>query len=86
MISFWRLRNRGFLAWPNISAGRIIVPEKVGNLKPEEIAIEAAEWITSPNRLKGQKEDLQSLRGKPGAVEAMTKEVLSLLPKSLMAN
>jgi len=86
LISFWRLRNRGFLAWPNISAGRIIVPEKVGNLKPEEIAIEAAEWITSPNRLKGQKEDLQSLRGKPGAVEAMTKEVLSLLPKSLMAN
>ena len=46
------------------------------------IAQEAAKWLLSPERLKGQKDDLQSLRGKPGAVEAMSEEVISLLPKS----
>ncbi len=79
LISIWRIRNRGFLAWPNISAGRMIVPEKVGKITPIEIANEAAQWLNSPMRLQGQKEDLQSLRGKPGAVEEMTKEVLKLL-------
>lgn len=82
-ISIWRMRNKGFLAWPNISAGRMIVPERVGILKPHAIAMEAYEWIQAPNRLQGQKEDLQSLRGKPGAVEAMAKEIIKLIPKSL---
>ncbi len=85
-ISIWRMRNRGFLAWPNISAGRMIVPEKVGELHPNLIAQEAAQWLQSPERLKGQKEDLQSLRGKPGAVEAMTKIIISLLPKSIVGS
>ncbi len=82
-ISLWRMRNRGFLAWPNISAGRIIVPEKVGKIKPKEIALESANWLQSPERLQGQKEDLQSLRGKPGAIEAMSIEVIKLIPTSL---
>ena len=29
LLSTWRLRNKGFLAWPNIIAGRKIVPEKI---------------------------------------------------------
>ncbi len=81
LLSNWRLRSNSFLAWPNISAGRMIVPEKIGNIFPEEIAQEAAEWLSSPERLKGQKEDLRSLRGQPGAVEAMTQEIIDLLPK-----
>ena len=32
-------------------------------------------------RLQGQKEDLQSQRGKPGAIEAMSDEIMQLLPK-----
>ncbi|WP_320666617.1 glycosyl transferase [Prochlorococcus sp. MIT 1307] len=84
LISIWRMRKKGFLAWPNISAGRTIVPERVGIITPKEIATEAAQWLQSPERLKGQKEDLQNLRGKPGAVEAMSQEVIKLLPKSLI--
>ncbi len=79
LLSTWRLRNRGFLAWPNISAGRMIVPEKIGKIMPKEIALEAKDWILSPNRLQGQKEDLRSLRGKPGAVEKLSIEIISLL-------
>ena len=80
-ISLWRLRKGGFLAWPNISAGRMIVPEKVGKIQPREIADEAMQWLTSKDRLMGQKEDLRSLRGQAGAIEAMTNELIDLLPK-----
>ncbi len=79
LLTAWRLRNNGFLAWPNISAGRRIVPEKVGKIMPQEIAFETSQWLESPSRLKGQKEDLQSLRGKPGAVKALAKEIQNLI-------
>ncbi len=79
LVSKWRLRKKHLLAWPNISAGRVVVPEKVGKILPSEIAFEAAQWLESPERLKGQKEDLKSLRGKPGAVELMVKEIIKLI-------
>ena len=34
LLSAWRLRNHGLLAWPNISAGRMVVPERVGTITP----------------------------------------------------
>ncbi len=83
LISAWRLKNQGFLAWPNISAGRMVVPERIGKISPEEIAKEASEWLSSPRRLIGQKEDLQSLRGAPGAVSALAEEVIALLPDNV---
>jgi len=83
LISLWRLRKGGFLAWPNISAGRMIVPEKVGKIQPREIAEEAMQWLASKERLMGQKEDLRSLRGQAGAVDAMTSELINLLPKEV---
>ena len=76
LLTAWRLRNKGFMAWPNISAGRMIVPEKIGKIYPQQIAQEAAEWLSSPKRLYGQQEDLRSLRGQPGAVEKMTQEIM----------
>tara|TARA_B000000441_G_C21480010_1_gene197729 strand:- start:305 stop:538 length:234 start_codon:yes stop_codon:yes gene_type:complete len=71
------------MAWPNISAGRMVVPERMGAISPQEIADEANCWLKSPERLKGMREDLQSLRGQPGAVSALVKEVRGLLPKAL---
>ena len=79
VVSKWRLRKKNLLAWPNISAGRIVVPEKVGKILPAEIAFETAQWLKSPDRLKGQKEDLKNLRGKSGAVELMAKEIIKLI-------
>ena len=83
LLSAWRLRNHGFLAWPNISAGRAVVPERVGPIQPQAIAEEAISWLSSPERLAGQREDLRSLRGRPGAVAALAHEVRELLPKAL---
>jgi lipid A disaccharide synthetase len=74
------MRNHGFLAWPNISAGRQVVPERVGAITPQEIAAEAADWLAHPQRLEGMREDLRSLRGQPGAVAALAGMVRELLP------
>ena len=83
LLTIWRLRNNGLMAWPNISAGRVVVPERVGAITPEQIATEADAWLASPERLAGQRQDLQALRGEPGAVEALASEVRDLLPRSL---
>ncbi len=79
-LTAWRMRQRGFLAWPNISAGRAVVPERVGAITPAEIAAEANEWLAHPERLRGQRDDLRSLRGQPGAVAALAAMVQELLP------
>ena len=79
-ITTWRLNHRGFLAWPNISAGRMVVPERVGAISPEAIAGEAREWLEQPQRLAGMRDDLRSLRGQPGAVAALAALVENLLP------
>ena len=83
LLTLWRLRNNGLMAWPNISAGRVVVPERVGAITPEEIAKEACDWLNAPERLEGQRQDLQALRGEPGAVAALAAEVRDLLPREL---
>ncbi len=79
-MTAWRMRHHGFLAWPNISAGRAVVPERVGTISPAEIAAEAADWLAEPQRLAGMRDDLRSLRGQPGAVASLAAMVRELLP------
>lgn len=79
-LTAWRLRHRGFLAWPNIAAGRAVVPERVGPIQPAQIAAEAADWLARPERLAGMRDDLRALRGQPGAVAALAAMVQELLP------
>jgi hypothetical protein len=79
-LTAWRMRHRGFLAWPNISAGRAVVPERVGPIEPAQIAAEAADWLEHPERLAAMADDLRSLRGQPGAVAAVAAMVRGLLP------
>ena len=86
LISFIKLRNRGFMAWPNITAKRMVVPERIGHITPKQIAQEAIDWINSPSRLLGQKEDLQGLRGIKGAKKKFCQEIISLLNENKLLN
>ena len=79
LISFLKMRRRGFMAWPNISAKRMIVPERVGHITPNQIAAEAVDWLNSPSRLFGQKEDLKALRGDKGAKNKFCQQIIALL-------
>jgi lipid A disaccharide synthetase len=85
LITAWRLRHRGFLASPNIAAGRLVVPERGGAISPEAIAAEAADWLAAPERLEQMRADLRSLRGQPGAVASLAALVQELLPPELSA-
>jgi lipid A disaccharide synthetase len=84
LLTLWRLRHRGLLASPNIAAGRMLVPERVGAITPEAIAAEAADWLAAPERLEGMRADLRSLRGQPGAVASLASLVQELLPQEPM--
>jgi len=79
LISFIKMRKRGLMAWPNISAKRMIVPERVGHITPRQIAEEAVDWLNSPARLLGQKKDLQALRGNKGATNKFCQQIIDLL-------
>ena len=79
LIGLWRMRGNKFMAWPNITANRMVVPERIGKITPKDIANEANDWLNSPKRLEGQREDLRSLRGKPGAIKLMIKEIINLI-------
>ena len=86
LISFLKMRRRGFMAWPNISARRMIVPERVGHITPKQIALEAIDWLNSPSRLSGQKEDLKALRGERGATKKFCEEIINLLKEKNLLN
>ena len=79
LISLVKLRRRGFMAWPNISAKRMIVPERIGHITTSQIAEETIDWLNSPSRLYGQKEDLRTVRGDKGATQKFSQEIISLL-------
>jgi lipid A disaccharide synthetase len=84
-LTAWRMRHRGFLAWPNISAGRLVVPERVGPVTPAQIAVEAADWLADPQRLAGIRQELRQLRGQPGALASLAQMVRDLLPTDGLA-
>ncbi len=79
-LTAWRLRHRGWLAAPNIAAGRLVVPERVGAITPAQIATEVEQWLAAPERLAAMARELQAQRGAPGAVAALADLVCQLLP------
>ncbi len=86
LISFMKIKSRGYMAWPNIYAKKMIVPERVGNITPKQIAEETIDWLNSPRRLSGQKEDLQSLRGSKGAIKKFCYQIIDLLKEKKLLN
>jgi len=63
-----------------------VVPERVGDITPDQIAAEAADWLAQPERLEEVRQNLQQLRGAPGAVEAVARMIsrLALVPSTLL--
>ena len=86
LISYIKLRNRGFMALPNISAKKMIVPERIGHITPKQIAEETIDWLNSPSRLSGQKEDLQALRGTKGATKKFCQQIINILTEKKLLN
>ncbi len=71
IIKNWYLKKKKFFAWPNIKANKLIIPERIGNISPKQIANEALFLIKNKQYLKNQKEYLSKQRGKAGAAKKL---------------
>ncbi|WP_448573839.1 lipid-A-disaccharide synthase [Trichothermofontia sp.] len=71
--------QRRLLAWPNIWAGAEIVPEWVGPLQPQAVAIQVLTYLDQPDRLAQMRERLRQIRGQPGAVNKLVEVVIATL-------
>lgn len=75
------LRWLGHLAWPNIWAGREVVPELRGHLRPVAVAAQMRVLLEDPQRRQQMQTELQRLGGKPGAAQAIGQLVAQQLGK-----
>jgi lipid A disaccharide synthetase len=78
-INWWALRKVGLLSWPNIWAGRSIVPELVGKLTPERVVETVQDYLDHPEKLEAFKQELRQVRGDSGAALKMVAIVEELL-------
>lgn len=67
------LKQGKLFAWPNIWAKAEIVPELVGELKPEVIGDLVLEYLDNPEKLEAMRDRLRQVRGKSGAAETLAK-------------
>ena len=68
-INWWILKQKRLFAWPNIWAGREIVPELVGKLEPKAIALLVLDYLNDPAKLQNIRDSLLAVRSKTGAAE-----------------
>ena len=81
IIKKWYLKKKKFFAWPNIKAKKLIIPERIGNFSPKQIANEALFLIKNQIYLKEQKKYLLKQRGKNGAVDKLSYIILNSIKK-----
>jgi hypothetical protein len=79
LINWVAIRYLGLLAWPNIWAGKEIVPELLGQLDPEEVAKLGLSWLEDPEKLQKIRQDLQNVRGGSGAAMKLAHLVVDQL-------
>lgn len=66
-------KKRDFIALPNITAEKEIVPEVRGVLTPDDLAVKIREIINDKSRLSVIKDDLKANTGKSGAADRLLK-------------
>ncbi|MBD2079635.1 lipid-A-disaccharide synthase [Leptolyngbya sp. FACHB-17] len=71
LINSMMLKRLGLLAWPNIWAKEMIVPELIGKLKPQEVADLAIDYLEHPEKLDQMRDRLRRVRGEPGAAKKL---------------
>jgi lipid-A-disaccharide synthase len=75
IINGWMIKQKRLYAWPNIWAKSEVVPELVGELRPEDVANQVLDWLDHPEKLDQIRDRLKQVRGKPGAADAIAQLV-----------
>jgi len=81
IVKYFYFKKKKFFAWPNIKAKRIIVPERIGNIAPREIAREVLFLIKNNHQLKSISDNLQKERGNKGAAEKLASIIINSIKK-----
>lgn len=80
LINWLVIKRKRFFAWPNIWAGRAIVPESIGHLQASDIADMVIDLLSHPEKLDKIHLDLRNVRGELGAAKKLAtivrKEIL----------
>jgi hypothetical protein len=79
VINWLVLSRKGLLAWPNIWAQEMIVPELVGKLQPQEVAKMVLDYLENPEKLEAIRVKLRSVRGEPGAGQKIAEIVWEVM-------
>ena len=69
LINWLVLKQGRLFAWPNIWAGREIVPELVGKLEASSVADLVLDYLECPEKLQSMRNSLMTVRGKTGAAQ-----------------
>jgi hypothetical protein len=77
-LAFKQLNGRKF-AWPNIWAGREIVPELVGRITVQEVADLVLDYLEYPEKLAAIRVSLSEVRGEAGAAQKIADMVQELI-------
>ncbi|KAF3884480.1 MULTISPECIES: glycosyltransferase family protein [Nostocales] len=81
LINWLALRRLGLLAWPNIWAKEMVVPELVGKLQPQEVGEMVIDYLNNPEKLEQMRAKLRAIRGEPGAAKKLAYLVKEELEK-----
>ncbi len=81
IIKNFYFKKKKFFAWPNIKAKRMIVPERIGNISPKNIAKEVLFLIKNRDQLKSIRNNLHKERGDKGATEKLAYIIINSIKK-----
>ncbi|MGF1479245.1 MAG: lipid-A-disaccharide synthase [Cyanophyceae cyanobacterium] len=85
LINRMVLKQGRLFAWPNIWANSEIVPELVGELRPQDIARQVLELLENPHQLQAMRDRLLATRGQPGAARRIARAVSDQLPQAALS-
>jgi lipid-A-disaccharide synthase len=78
-ILIWQIKRTGQLfSWPNIWAGKAIVPELLGALTPTQITNEILFYLDHPDELAKMRDRLKQVCGESGAATKLAEIVVRL--------
>jgi lipid A disaccharide synthetase len=81
IIKNWTLKSKKFFSWPNIKARKLIVPERIGDFSPKQIAKEAEFLMNNREELHNIKDNLLKQRGENGAVKKLAYIIFESIKK-----
>ncbi len=81
IVRYFYFKKKKFFAWPNIKSQRMIVPERIGNISPRNVAREVLFLLKNRDQLKSISNNLRNERGDIGAAKKLASMIINSIKK-----